>query len=426
MSASKLSQLNSQKYRLLPDHTADELAALTESIKLAGILQAIIVDTECNIIDGFARYDIAIKLKLKHIPTKVINTFADEEAKRHFIYILNCNRRHLTNKQKEQLVIGELERDKRQADRVLGRLIGLSHPTVARIRRDLGAKFAVDVRQGVRNDEPYNYTCAHGSSTQVHRMAKDLVNAGEELRKQVEHDKNKLGVATAKAMRKVWETPTDYPAPKHYCCDFRKLPEMAGIKPNSIKLIITDPEYFKEKLWQYAELSTFAAKYLQEGGFLVCFMPNIYVPEAATGMCKSLEWVTSAPVIYGKGLPYGMQKARIGSHPGSKVAHCHVMVGVASKGKGKFPRLLQDIFHSPGNPLEHYKWEKPVEEMAYFIEKLTNPGELVVDPMFGSGTAAIACHQLGRAFIGGDISSKACNVFKNRCKELGMKSVMSA
>ena len=44
--------------------------------------------------------------------------------------------------------------------------------------------------------------------------------------------------------------------------------------------------------------------------------------------------------------------------------------------------------------------QKPVALFEYLIRTYTNPGELVLDNCFGSGTAAVACIQSGRRFIG--------------------------
>jgi len=44
--------------------------------------------------------------------------------------------------------------------------------------------------------------------------------------------------------------------------------------------------------------------------------------------------------------------------------------------------------------------QKPVALFEYLIRTYTEPGEVVLDNCFGSGTAAVACIQSGRRFIG--------------------------
>ncbi len=56
----------------------------------------------------------------------------------------------------------------------------------------------------------------------------------------------------------------------------------------------------------------------------------------------------------------------------------------------------------------HKYWgKKPHEPLAYIIEQLTKPGQLVFDPFVGSGTAAREALLRGRRFVGFDINPVA-------------------
>ena len=49
-------------YRILPPHSAEDIAALKASIERDGVLEKIIIDEHGNVIDGFCRRDICIEL----------------------------------------------------------------------------------------------------------------------------------------------------------------------------------------------------------------------------------------------------------------------------------------------------------------------------------------------------------------------------
>lgn len=49
----------------------------------------------------------------------------------------------------------------------------------------------------------------------------------------------------------------------------------------------------------------------------------------------------------------------------------------------------------------------PLPLVTRLVKAFSDPGELVVDPMLGSGTTAIAAHLAGRRFIGGDLNPNA-------------------
>ena len=48
-------------------------------------------------------------------------------------------------------------------------------------------------------------------------------------------------------------------------------------------------------------------------------------------------------------------------------------------------------------------------------------GALVVDPFIGSGTTAVGCHKLNRAFVGCDGDRKAVDIATARLLETGQK-----
>jgi site-specific DNA-methyltransferase (adenine-specific) len=53
--------------------------------------------------------------------------------------------------------------------------------------------------------------------------------------------------------------------------------------------------------------------------------------------------------------------------------------------------------------------EKPLPLMRYLVEKLTRPGELILDPFMGAGTTLVAARQLGRRAIGIELERRYCD-----------------
>ena len=61
---------------------------------------------------------------------------------------------------------------------------------------------------------------------------------------------------------------------------------------------------------------------------------------------------------------------------------------------------------------------KHVEELAFMIEALTLPGQIVLDPFCGLGSTLLAAEQLGRRWIGCDLSKPYCQQSMKRLAEL--------
>jgi site-specific DNA-methyltransferase (adenine-specific) len=58
--------------------------------------------------------------------------------------------------------------------------------------------------------------------------------------------------------------------------------------------------------------------------------------------------------------------------------------------------------------------QKPVALMEYLIRTYTKPGELIIDPFCGSGTTLVAARNLGRHYIGCDLSPEYVAIAEKR------------
>ncbi len=63
----------------------------------------------------------------------------------------------------------------------------------------------------------------------------------------------------------------------------------------------------------------------------------------------------------------------------------------------------------------------PIALARDHINSWSNPGDMVLDPMCGSGTVCKAAKQLGRNYIGIDISDEYCEIAEKRIKELELQ-----
>ena len=66
-----------------------------------------------------------------------------------------------------------------------------------------------------------------------------------------------------------------------------------------------------------------------------------------------------------------------------------------------------------------HAWAQPLGPFVHLVESFSQPGELVVDPMVGSGTAGLAAVQLARRFIGVDRDRAAVSLAVERLSKIG-------
>jgi len=72
-------------------------------------------------------------------------------------------------------------------------------------------------------------------------------------------------------------------------------------------------------------------------------------------------------------------------------------------------RRDSNIIKCPKTGNNNHPTEKPVPLIQFLISKSSNPGDLVLDNFFGSGSCAIACSNLNRRFIGHEIDEERYN-----------------
>ena len=183
------------------------------------------------------------------------------------------------------------------------------------------------------------------------------------------------------------------------------------IPDNSIDLIFTDPPYQRGWLPFYEPLGKIAFRALKEGGSLVMYAGHYALPQIFDYMKNS-------------GLKYWWEI--VVTHPGSSARMFSRNVGVTYKpllwyAKGPRPKILEFIKDSveskrPDKTL--HPWIQSTDEAEHVISKLTNPNDVVLDPLIGTGTTAIARLKLNRRFIGIDASAEMLATARNRISQL--------
>lgn len=177
------------------------------------------------------------------------------------------------------------------------------------------------------------------------------------------------------------------------------------LDPDSVDLMFTDPPYPGEFLPLWSDLGELAAKALKPGGLLIAYSGQLYLPEAMSRLAEHLDyWWMNAITHVGA---FFQMRAR------------HVQVGwkpllVYRKPGGDLPPWINDIVTDGVREKSGHDWQQSEAEAGYWVEKITQPGDLVVDPFLGSGTTAAVAKRLGRRFVGCDVDPLAVQRTKER------------
>lgn len=200
----------------------------------------------------------------------------------------------------------------------------------------------------------------------------------------------------------------------------------------SVDLVITDPPY--ESLEKHRAIGTTTrlkhSKASSNDWFSI--FPNTRFPELFTEVFRVLKKDThfylfcdpetmfvakplaeAAGFKFWKPLIWDKQKIGMGYHYRAR----YECILFFEKGKRKLLDLgIADILQAP-RITGGYPAEKPPEISEVLVKQSSEPGELVIDPFMGSGSAGVAAIRNRRHFRGNDLCVEAVDITRRRLLE---------
>ena len=179
------------------------------------------------------------------------------------------------------------------------------------------------------------------------------------------------------------------------------------IGENSIDLILTDPQYNKEKLGEWSELSKLASKILKPSAFLVAYSGQLYLSEVLKGLSECLTYRWTIALIYADGTK------RL-SLSDNHVMQAWKPIFIFQKDP-KTMINFHDILDGRGRNKEIDEMAQNVEEMRDLLKIFSKPNDLVFEPFAGlDGTTLEACYKEERHCIAYEIDPERCNLLQKR------------
>ena len=195
---------------------------------------------------------------------------------------------------------------------------------------------------------------------------------------------------------------------------------LAQIEDDSVDLVLTDPpwQWDVETLDLWDDLGEFCSRVLRPGRALVAYSGSGCLAAAIDRLSSHLDYFwAGALILPGRHNEVKAVMARDSSTP----------IVFFSKGRYRPRHWFINSLSSPGAEKDAHPWQKPLGNVAYYLECFSEPGELVCDPFLGGGTTAVAAQQKGRRFIGSDIDPGAVEVTRQRLEgsEEGPRPLLS-
>ena len=158
---------------------------------------------------------------------------------------------------------------------------------------------------------------------------------------------------------------------------------------DSADLFLTDPVYNENK--GYEQLADLAAAKLKPSGLCLAYSAQMYLPGVVAAMARHLDyWWTFAVQLADQ--PKAIYARSI-------QARWKPIVAFAKRPLKPAVNWLADLIDGGGRDKRYHEWGQAEAEAVYLIQRLTEPGQLVVDPYAGGAAFLAAAKATGRRWL---------------------------
>jgi len=213
---------------------------------------------------------------------------------------------------------------------------------------------------------------------------------------------------------------------------------LSSLPAESIDLLLTDPPYESLEKHRKVGTTTRLKRSKASSNEWFAIFPNTRFKALFTEayrvlrrdrhfylFCDQETMFVAKPVAeavgfrFWKPLVWDKQKIGMGYHYRAR----YEFILFFEKGKRRLNDLsVPDVLSVP-RVYRGYPTEKPVELQEILVAQSTSPGELVVDPFCGSGSAGVAAVRQGRDFLGNDSKPGALELTQQRLEAAGARRV---
>jgi len=408
--------------KLLYPISNNEYEALKKDIADNGIKVPLIINDKNILLDGYTRLRIAKELLLDIVPC-IVKCFNDPLEEQLFILTVNAYRRHLNTAQKALIALKLLEIE--QGKNRLKKLMNLKqYNNIANTRMyhivNNNETIMTDIGNSVDSSEVRHERTSVRSIRKISKQLRLSDRTIDKARKIVEVASKDPKIAELwqealqgkRSIQAVYERVKQKEARedvkqfieenkarldsifngkvKILLGDFREV--LKSIPDNSIDMVFTDPPYSKDFIPYLNDLASLVSRVLKPSGFIAVMYGQAFLPELFDAFKVSkirYHWVIALHMPDSREIFY-TKRIRIHWKP-IVVFQKEPYVNVSAE--------LDDYISMPKPNKDVHEWKQDLGSAMHVIKTLTKEGDVVLDPMVGTGTTIEAALMLNRRVI---------------------------
>jgi site-specific DNA-methyltransferase (adenine-specific) len=173
------------------------------------------------------------------------------------------------------------------------------------------------------------------------------------------------------------------------------------VPDGSVDLFYCDPPYTRADEGIYARLAELASRKLKPGCLCLAYCGQVCLPDWMEEMRRHLEYWWLFTIHLSAGPTPNWSR---GVECGCRLVLVFARPPIRAVSRELCGEMTDDCIRGGGRDKAYHEWGQDAAEATYWIEKLSPPGGLVVDPFCGGGTIPAACKATGRRWIATEIN----------------------
>ena len=201
---------------------------------------------------------------------------------------------------------------------------------------------------------------------------------------------------------------------------------MKGIPDESVDLVVTDPPYGELGYEWDREINIIPEieRILNDNGQLIIFgnfKNQVKIYNTVNKLKYRFEIIMKKPIgrLWSYRRPIRLHEFLVFYRIGKET---NINNGFR-EGFGNQPESIVNVLVFQSYMRRHkeatgHPTQKELKFMKNIITSVSKENDIILDPFLGSGTTAVACKELGRRYIGIEISPEYCDIARNRIKAI--------
>ena len=180
-----------------------------------------------------------------------------------------------------------------------------------------------------------------------------------------------------------------------YIADTTEMDFIKSVPKDSMDMVFTDPPWDEDALICYETVGRLANRALKPGGFAAVYCGKMFLPEILSMLSSWLDYVWMY-CVFQPDNNWSMTRSNVG------IFEAWRPIALFRKpGDYREQRFAPDALKCTRQKQWH-DWQQGIEPIERYIELLTEPGDIILDPFVGGATVPYAAMRLKRHYLAFD------------------------